>query len=44
MRKVIEEKSKSGMEAEGKQREAENFGQNAHLHACQKVQNSEMTS
>jgi hypothetical protein len=42
MRKHNEEKSKSRMEAKGKQREAENFRQNTHSHACHKRQ-TEMT-
>jgi hypothetical protein len=44
MRQDNEQKSKSSIEAEGKQREAENLRQNAHSHACQKMQNEEVTS
>jgi hypothetical protein len=43
MRKDNEEMNKTRIEAERTPREAENFGQNAHLHAGQKMQNSEMT-
>jgi hypothetical protein len=39
MRKHNEEKSKSRMEAEGKPREAEDLGQSADSHACQRVPN-----
>jgi hypothetical protein len=44
MRKHNEEKSKSRMEAEGKQREAEDLRQHADSHACQNMHNSEMKS
>jgi hypothetical protein len=43
MRKDNEGMNKSPIEAEGKQREAEDLRQNADSHACQEMQNSKMT-
>jgi hypothetical protein len=44
MRQDNEEMNKTRIEAERKPGEAENFRQNAHSNACEKMQHSEMTS